>query len=291
MTSPVMRPGEYKAALSLLPLELVNRAVRLQRYVLRGVECGACREVGEAAKLALTAARFDDLHATERLLSLAERRLGENDHLEGCRPVPDPPKPAGPGRKKRSRGGVHGQVVRWAGHRPLIAATDASWKRHSTGYGYLATDGRWGLRGWNSGRMDPSGPSKVLINELRAVGLLVATIDDPGTELTLLVDSTSALAFLGRWQRGAVTSMPEGYDLRPRTTGAKPTLVQLAERVARMPGLRLEHVRGHSGHLLNEAADSLASLGRRRASHKLDVRARAQDLVESFLLAWHRSPS
>jgi ribonuclease HI len=169
-----------------------------------------------------------------------------------------------------------------------VAATDASWKRHSTGYGYLATDGRWGLRGWNSGRTDPSGPSKVLINELRAVELLIATIKDSGTELTLLVDSTSALAFLKRWQRGAVTSMPEGYDLRPRTTGTKPTLVQLAECVARMPRLRLEHVRGHSGHLLNEAADSLASLGRRRASQKLDVRARAQDLVESFLLAWHR---
>lgn len=288
MTSPAMRPGEYKAALSLLPLELVNRAVRLQRYVLRSVECVACREVGEAAKLALTAARFDDLHAAERLLSLAERRLGENDHAGGCRPTPALPKPTARMRTKRSRGGVHGQVARWAGHRPLVAATDASWKRHSTGYGYLATDGRWGLRGWNSGRTDPSGPSKVLINELRAVDLLVATIEEPGAELTLLVDNTSALAFLRRWQRGAVTSLPEGYDLRPRTTGAKPTLVRLAERVARMPGLRLEHVRSHSGHLLNEAADSLASLGRRRAAHKLDVGARAQDLVESFLLAWHQ---
>jgi ribonuclease HI len=285
--SPAMRPGEYRAALSLLPLELVNRAVRLQRYLLRGVECAACREVGETARLALIAARLDGPHAAERLLSLAERQLTDNDHLEGCRPIPDRPKPATRVRHKHSPGGVHGQVARWAGHRPLVAATDASWKRHSAGYGYLATDGRWGLRGWNSGRSDPSGPSKVLINELRAVELLVATIHDPGTELTLLIDSTSALAFLKRWQRGTVTSMPEGYDLRPRTSGAKPTLVRLAECVARMPGLRLEHVRSHSGHLLNEAADSLASLGRRRASQKLDVRARAQDLVESFLVAWH----
>jgi hypothetical protein len=288
-----MRPGEYRAALSLLPLELVNRAVRLQRYVLRSVECGACREVGETARLALTAARFDDLPAAETLLSLAERRLGGSDHLEGCRPVrshpkPTEPMPTEPIRKNRSRRSVHGQIARWAGHRPLVAATDASWKRHSTGYGYLATDGRWGLRGWNSGRTDPSGPSKVLINELRAVELLIATIDDPSAELTLLIDSTSALAFLGRWQCGVITSMPEGYDLRTRTTGAKPTLVRLAERVAEMPGLRLEHVRSHSGHLLNEAADSLASLGRRRASQKFDVCARAQDLVESFLLAWHQ---
>jgi hypothetical protein len=288
MTSPAMRPGEYKAALSHLPLALVNRAVRLQRYVLRSVECDACREVGEAAKQALTAARFGDLPAAERLLSVAERRLAENDHVAGCRPDSALPKPTARVRRRRPRGGVNGQVVRWSGHRPLVAATDASWKRHSTGYGYLATDGRWGLRGWNSGRTDPSGPSKVLINELRAVDLLIATIEDPRTELTLLVDNTSALTFLRRWQRGAVTAMPDGYDLRPRTTGAEPTLVQLAERVAKMPGLRLEHVRSHSGHLLNEAADSLASLGRRHAAQKLDVRARAQGLVESFLLAWHQ---
>jgi hypothetical protein len=81
--------------------------------------------------------------------------------------------------------------------------------------------------------------------------------------------------------------MPEGYDLRPRRSGA-PTLVRLAERVALMPGLRTAHVKGHSGHLLNEAADALASMSRRRLTESFDSYSRAEDLVRSFLIAWHQ---
>lgn len=82
--------------------------------------------------------------------------------------------------------------------------------------------------------------------------------------------------------------MPDGYDLRPRKQGA-PTLVRLAERVAALPALRVEHVKAHSGHPLNEAADSLASIARRRLTEPFDATARAEDLAKSFLLTWHQT--
>ncbi|GAB3808903.1 hypothetical protein [Micromonospora zhanjiangensis] len=69
-------------------------------------------------------------------------------------------------------GGVHGQVGRWARTTgPLVAATDASWKDRAGGYAYVVSDGRWGLRPRSTGPLDPTGPSRVLINELRAVDL------------------------------------------------------------------------------------------------------------------------
>jgi ribonuclease HI len=80
--------------------------------------------------------------------------------------------------------------------------------------------------------------------------------------------------------------MPDGHDLRPRRAGA-PTPVRLAEHVAARRGLRVEHVRAHTGHPLNEAADSLASIARRRLTDPLDSIDRAQSLVDAFVRAWH----
>jgi hypothetical protein len=57
-----------------------------------------------------------------------------------------------------------------------------------------------------------------------------------------------------------------------------------------MPGLRPEHVKGHAGHPLNETADSLASIARRRVTEVFDSPARAASLAEAFLRDWHRSP-
>lgn len=183
---------------------------------------------------------------------------------------------------------MYGTVEGFKGRGRLVAATDAGYKGKAAGIAFVVSDGRWGLRTWRrTPRLDPSGPSGVLVAELRAVALLC---EAPGGRLPpeLLVDSVNAIRFLRAWQSGDTDSMPSGYSLRPRCghpTG-QPTLVRLARIMAAHPGLRIGHVRGHTGHPLNEAADSLASIGRRGAP-AAETRARATGQVEAFLPIWH----
>jgi hypothetical protein len=47
--------------------------------------------------------------------------------------------------------------VRWAGTGPVIAATDASWKKGQGGLGYLTNTGRWGFRAVRRGRFGAAG--------------------------------------------------------------------------------------------------------------------------------------
>ncbi|GAA3226134.1 ribonuclease HI [Actinocorallia longicatena] len=172
-----------------------------------------------------------------------------------------------------------GQLSRWSGTRPLVAATDASWKNGRGGMGFLTTDGFWGVGSWAVGPQDRTGPSKILVTELRAVQLLLTSVD-PAVPMTILVDSIPALRYLWRWQQGETLALPAGYQDDPAG------LLPLARQLSQRPHLTFQHVKGHSGHLLNEAADSLASIGRRRASLKYDAETRAADLVNSFLTSW-----
>ncbi|MEV1146522.1 hypothetical protein, partial [Micromonospora sp. NPDC049799] len=177
------------------------------------------------------------------------------------------------------------------GHRhvgaPLVAATDASWKGRTGGIAYVVSDGHYGLRGRGTGPLDPTGVSRVLINELRAVDFLFAGYDAVPAGMTVLVDNLTALRYLRRWQAGQTEAMPSGYSLRPRRSAPQPTLVRLAELVSRRPDLSFAHVKGHSGHALNEAADGLSHMARRRLDEPFDVRRRAQALVDAFLRDWH----
>jgi len=183
-----------------------------------------------------------------------------------------------------------GAVPGFIGKDPVAAATDASFKRGTAGIAYVVSDGRWGLRSWVSpgGYIDPTGSSVVLVAELRAVALLFEDSSGPDPAI-LLVDSKAAVEYLRSWQRGDTDRMPEGYSLRQRSGGQAPTLVRLA---LLMNGwhriLAVEHVPGHAGHPLNEAADSLASIARRRVPAG-EACARASGLVEAFLSVWHGS--
>jgi ribonuclease HI len=280
MPSALMRYDEFSRALRLLAPELHERARRIRSCVLRAGDCPYCRIAERSLELAFRAATFDQHDWAEALVAEAEHYVSVGRHPRGC------------SRHTRARlgrrlPGVHGDIERWAGTSPAIAATDASWKRGQGGFGYLTSTGRWGFRSWPEGRTDPTGRSKVLVNELRAVELLLSALGEV-SELVLLVDSLSALTYLRSWQNGRTALMPDGYDLRPRRQGA-PTLVRLAERVAALPGLHLEHVKAHSGHPLNEAADSLASIARRHLTESFDAAARAEDLAKSFLLTWHQT--
>nr|WP_240942596.1 RNase H family protein [Planosporangium thailandense] len=181
-----------------------------------------------------------------------------------------------------------GTVARWSRTAAdLVAATDASWKGRVGGIAYVVSDGHFGLRGRVTDRLDPTGPSRVLINELRAVEYLLSGFVTAPERLTVLVDSRNALSYLYRWQAGDTTAMPAGYDLRPRTRTAQPTLVRLAELLPTLPGVTFTHVKGHAGHLLNEAADALSHMARRRLSEQFDLHGRAADLVDAFLRDWH----
>ncbi|MFC0506667.1 RNase H family protein [Micromonospora costi] len=266
-----MRPDEFHRTLELLPTSLHDRALALRTYV-KPRRCEPCTSIGDAVRLALTAARYDEFGEAAQLLDTAERLAARHDLA--CRPNNELPS--------------RGQVRRWATTcGPLIAATDASWKGRAGGIGYVASDGRYGVRSRRPGRTDPTGCSRVLVSELRAVEFLLTAYDTPPPGMTVLVDCLPAVTYLHRWQGGDVEAMPAGYDLRPRHSGLKPTLVRLAELAAERPDLTFTHVKAHAHHCLNEAADSLAHMARRRVEETFDVRQRAHDLVEAFLRDLH----
>ena len=264
---------EFDACLQLLPTRLQIEIAGLRHLMHARNPCRACRTAREAVQLAFDAAYLGDLAACELMIAQARAAL-TCDH-EGSR------------RKESQRSAIRGQVDRWAHTGPIVAATDASWKRPHGGIGFVASDGRWGLRCRTTGPLDPSGPAKVLIDELRAVEFLLSDLLPETDQVTVLVDCAEALGFLNDWRAGRTALLPCGYSLRPRHRGRPPTLVRLAERAAAFPGLTFVKVKAHSGHLLNEAADSLAKIARRKATEAFDVRHRADSLVAAFLQAWH----
>lgn len=292
-----MRPDQARVLIALLPEELRDRADVVRRHAYRNNACDRCQPAGETLVLALTAAQYDDLAVAQELLDRAERLIGNHGH-------------GGPALKpdRNLLVGLHGEVRGYRPYRPelagrdpdrptgdgsrdLIAATDASWKGTAGGYAYVTTDGRWGLRSHSRYHLDPTGPSRALVSELRAVEFLLAAVDAPGLRLTVLVDSAPALGFLAHWRSGDTARMPRGYSLRPRG-GGPPTLVRLAERISRCQ-VTFQHVKGHDGHPLNEAADSLSAMARRWVGEHFDVTDRAAGLVKAFLRDWHtaRAPS
>ncbi|MEU8255506.1 RNase H family protein [Micromonospora inaquosa] len=267
-----MRPDEFLHALTQLPPALHDRVLLLRPYT-HATGCDTCRGIGDAVHLALTAAHYDELASAGKLLDTAERRAAE--HTEHA-----------PRRPEQQRG--RGRVLRWAqASGPLVAATDASWKGRAGGIGYVVSDGHYGLLGRGTGRLDPTGRSRVLVDELRAVDYLLTGFDEVPAGLTVLLDSLTAVRYLHRWQAGEADAMPAGYSLRQRRWSDKPTLVRLAEQVAHCPDLTFEHVKGHSGHALNEAADGLSHMARRRREESFDLRPRAHALVDAFLRDWH----
>nr|WP_240939655.1 RNase H family protein [Planosporangium flavigriseum] len=270
---------EFTNALPLLPEALRHRAEALRPYLTLN-RCERCRQISDAVNLALIAARYDEVASAAHQLEAADALAADHDRLAagGCR--------AGVRGGDSARG--RSLVTRWAHtDADLVAATDASWKGRYGGIAYVVSDGHFGLRGRTTSRLDPTGPSRALINELRAVEYLLSGFVTPPDRLTVLVDSLSALSYLHRWQAGDGTAMPAGYSLRPRIRAAQPTLVRLAELVPNLPGVTFQHIKGHAGHPLNEAADALSHMARRRLTEPFDLRGRAEDLVDAFLRDWH----
>ncbi|MFB4314402.1 ribonuclease HI [Actinomadura sp. 21ATH] len=295
MTFTTMRPDDFETARALLPPDLAGRAQRLRACATRAYGCTCCRIARRALRLCFEAAAAGRERLAGDLLAEAEHYVDAGAHRASCPQLPPQPK------RPVKASPWQGRVAGFTGGGPLVAATDAAWKRGTGGLGYVVGDGRWGMRGWRPAPQDPTGKSKVLVSELRAVALLLDRLENDRLEndrvandrvLLLMMDSLYALRFLRAWQRGDVSYMPHGYDLRPRRHGRPPTLVRLAERVAARPAaLRTAHVKAHSGHPLNEIADSLASMARRRTAGEPVPLSRAESLVEAFLHTWHDAPA
>ncbi|HEX6970399.1 MAG TPA: RNase H family protein [Micromonosporaceae bacterium] len=273
-----MRLDEFERDVNLLPEPLRERAKAL-RVHLHHPECERCARITEETETALLAARYDQLTAVDQLIARAEKLAHGHQHPTVQEHRSGEP-PTAHFRRRDA-------VPHWSeGCADLVAATDASWKSRTHGIGYVISDGRFGLHGWPTTWVDPTGPARVLVDELRAVEFLLSGITDRETPLTVLVDSVPALTYLDRWRAGDLC-LPDDYSLRPGMQGAKATLMRLAELVADLPNVSFEHVESHTGHPLNEAADALARMARRRVRERFDVRTRAADLVDAFLRDWH----
>lgn len=232
------------------------------------------RAAADLITAAVTAASAGDAAAAEALVAKAESLV-----------VP-------PELRSAIRAGIQGRVEVPPGAVPVTVATDGS-AGHGDGvigWAYVASNGQWGLqardyrdRTWVHGNVG------VLSAELRAMNMALRAIGGP---VTVLADSQAAMSLLGTWMVGNARRMPRWYDATQRRGGQKPSLVVLAETIAARAGeVSLEHVRGHSGHPLNEAADQIARLTRRRLAEGggADLPAKAEEIVRTALKAWHQA--
>jgi ribonuclease HI len=179
--------------------------------------------------------------------------------------------------KKKLQIKAYGTVPAQRG--PVVLATDAAVEPQRIGGGFLATSGHYGVRA-HPYSSEISGPSRVVVAELRAVlwGLQQVTQVVTGPVM-VLIDSTDAIRYLTLWAGGA-TDLPDGYDTW-RPSGNASSLERLQALVQGRPGLAFKHEKGHAGHALNEAADSLAKLGLRASCGKV-AKAEVARLAEFY---------
>jgi ribonuclease HI len=171
----------------------------------------------------------------------------------------------------------------------MVAATDASWCPLGFGYGYVTSTGLWGVHG-DAKKPLPAGgrtPDVSTLHELRAVSHLLTAVPE-GTPLQIRTDNSSARWYLRTWQTGDLEATPFGESLVRRTGDPMRSVRALARRLATdRHCIEVADVRAHSGDLLNEAADSLAGMVRRRArGNNINVYRKGSRLVSDFLTTW-----
>jgi ribonuclease HI len=171
---------------------------------------------------------------------------------------------------------VTGQIKEYGlveGHQQderLVVATDASVNDTHVAIAYVSSQGHYGMRAHPYSLHLMSGKHRSTVNELRAVmDALENLVDETDRKpIRVLTDSEDALSYLTRWKEGE-EDMPPGYSLRSRSQGGVATLVALQRKVRRLQELSFRLVLGHTGHPLNETADSLAKLGLRYSTGKV----------------------
>lgn len=176
---------------------------------------------------------------------------------------------------------------------PLLIGVDGSYKMVTVGgfvrkpmsWGFLTTSGRYGF-GTTTIPGTIVGHDRALQGELRAIWW--ALVRTPATHpITLLSDSLDAVELVNEWRAGG-ERMPTGYTL-DRTSGRTALLLQLAHKLRNSADrVRIEWVRGHSGHPLNEGADALAKMARAWATGRLPKAVAAADARRAVLAALTR---
>lgn len=164
----------------------------------------------------------------------------------------------------------------------VVVALDGSFRRSAHSSAYLSTDGSFGVVAANFSP-DRCKPQCSLSTELRAAYYALSSVQTE--QVTLLSDSLDTVNWLERWKAGD-DRLPSWYRLE-RSSGQTPTIVKLQALVAeRAPGITVDKVIGHSGHLLNDGADILAGIGSNVANRIYDAaegRRRAIGIAEAYL--------
>jgi ribonuclease HI len=170
---------------------------------------------------------------------------------------------------------------------PLTVATDGSVRGRFTGYGWLASDGRFRLRG-SKRTQGLNLRNSVLLTELSAIDDAVRSL--PGHPLLVLTDSTVAASLVSDWLVGC-DFYPSGFDCG---TADEHPLSGMRESIhINRTRLSCRWVKGHRGDALNEGADALARLASRYVRGDNDLTKdgyarRATGIAEGFAAEFAR---
>ncbi len=171
---------------------------------------------------------------------------------------------------------------------PLVVATDGSAHRGNMGWGWLAEDGQHDLGSQTPARTTCRPTTMPVLAELRAICAAIQALSD--RRLVIRTDCQRAIRLVADWSAGR-DKVPAGYQANAQTSAAKGGVDWMQQVVrANAHRVQLEWVRGHAGDPLNEGADSLAKLARRRleplwAITPDEVPARAASIAATFAAA------
>lgn len=171
----------------------------------------------------------------------------------------------------------------------VIVAIDGSHREKIHSSAYLTTSGEFGIQA-AAFSLDRCRPQCSLSTELRAALYGLRRVSDI-RRIMLLSDNKTAIGWINRWRDGE-QDLPSWYSTF-RNNDKTSSLEELRGIAAsRKNDLRIAHVKGHSGDLLNEAADALAGIGSNVIGgvyDKVEARERSMKLAQSFLHSYQQS--